>query len=177
MYMFKNIGQWTQRELKLYSLFLNFLYFTFTFIAPFITALILCNGVDIEQQVKAPITVIIVGCTSILGIAAFAGKKVNGINVLNLDGSYNRKAQVTKHVLQFLCSSIVLIVLLIASVVFRTALHNAIDFYVTLICWILGFVLLGKFVDKIFLSEIEEERDIRKKVAEANAVNARLNLK
>lgn len=175
--MFKNISTWSQKKLKWIHAGFMALYSGLSFVAPVITVLVMAYSTsEIQEKYKLPVICILVCVIIIIAAAKFFSKNVDGIKIMNLDGTYNRAAQLTKHILQLVSHGIIPIVLLIATLLFRSIFHAWIDFYSTMIIWSLSFFLAGFVVDKLFLSELNEEYEIRDDVAKSNAVEMRKGL-
>lgn len=175
---FKNIDSWSQKNLKLVNVLFNVLYFLLTFIAPITTVIWMFyqNG-SIKEQYKFPIAAIIICAAVLIAAIRFLKNTVSKIKILNIDGSYNHGAQILKHILEFVCKALVPVILLIVSCLFATTFKQWIDFYNQLIIVCLSFFIAGMFVDAAFLSFLDDELEIRDKVAEQNAISKRISLR
>ena len=172
----KNIDSMPQKKLKKLNLLFNILYFAFAFIAPIITIIVMTyiTG-DIKEGWKFPIVFLIIIISIILFAIRALKNKVKGIKILNIDGSYNDKMRTFKHIMLFISSALFPIVIILVTGAFSIFLKEAIEFYLRIIIITLSFNLIGIGIDKLVLSEIEEEIDIRDKLAVSNAIERRKN--
>lgn len=170
------IENWTQSKIKIVHILLILFYFILSFLAPIIVTIILTGGSKyIDARLKLPITVIVVLCISIFGAAKYLIKYIDKIPVKNLDGSYSNGNFRIKMILRFICEAIVLIVGLIAIILIKSLLIANIQFYLSLLSWILGFKIAAYVIDAFCLNPVEFEIDIRKGVADRNMEQRRIN--
>ena len=173
--MFKSIETWPQKKLKWIYRGTFTLYTLLSFIAPIIVVLVMASKVS-ETKYKIPVLCIVIMVIILISLAKLFTKSVDKIKIFNIDGTYNRTAQNLKHILQFVSHSIIPISLLIATILFNTIFSEWIHFYSTLIIWCLSFYIAGDIIDKLFLSELDEELSIRDEVAKDNAKSRRTSL-
>ena len=175
--MFKNIGTWSQKKLKGIDWCFNILYFLLTFIAPLITVIVMFTRIGgISEKVKISIPFIIVSLALLLAMLRFFKKAISRINILNIDGTYNNGARTTKHILELISKLILPLVVVIISVIFATGLQEWLNFYNLMIIICMSFFIGGLFIDYLILSFLDDEKSLRLKVAESNAINSRINL-
>lgn len=176
--MFKNISTWEQKKLNGINFVLNLLYFVLTFISPL--AIVIVNFYkigDLEETKKAPMMFIIIAVAIIFAMMRFFKKAIAKISILNIDGSYNIGAQWFKHILETISKLIIPIVILVISVVFSTALHEYIDFYLNMVIWCLAFFIAGSVLDNLIIAFLDDEIALREKVKEQNAISRRASLR
>ena len=176
--MFKGIETWSQKKLKEINILFNVIYFLLTFIAPLVVVIIAFYSIGkINNEVKkTSILFIIISVCIVLAIARFFNKQISKMKILNLDGTYNRGMQITKHILELVGKIIAPTVVLVLSIIFATALKDFVDFYNKMIIASVSFLLSGLVIDRLFISFIDDEMEIREKVAEENAVKIRAGL-
>lgn len=176
--MYKNILGYSLKKLKVINFFLNVLYFTLSFIAPIITVIsVTWLSGDNSQGVKIGLTSIVVCVIIIFAACKVFMKHISKMMITNPDGSYNRRAQITKHVLLLLGSVILPLAILVACIAIGTFWSEKNAMWNNIIIISVSFYIVGDVVQKMFISEIEEELDFRIKASEDNAVELRKNLK
>ena len=173
-----NIENWSQIKLKIANISANIISFLLMFIVPVVIVIINFNSINSGlKKTSFPFVLLVICGAIILAGGKFLSKKINAMGILNLDGTYNKGKQFTKHIIQLLTKAIVPVTILIISLVFTTVLKDKIDFYVSMIIEVVIFYIIGLVIDRGFIAFLDDEIKIREKVAEANAVSRRQNLK
>lgn len=125
-------------------------------------------------------------------------KNIEKINVLKIDGTYNQPLLWIKNSLLFLSKALIPIALLIAAIILGDMLTEKIEtikvvseqyidqyiwflettvkYWVTFLCANLGFYTVGLGINKICVETVEVELDLRKKVSEKRAIEARVSV-
>lgn len=175
--MWKNLADWSQKKLKTVNVCMNVLYFALTFLAPIIVVVVEFCKLSASASTKVSMIFIIFAVCIVLICARLLKKQVEKIKILNIDGTYNNKARTFKHIMLSIYKLVLPVAILIVSVVFSTFLKEQIDFYVTLIIIIVSFYIAGGLVDSLILAFLDEELEIRDRVAEQNAISLRSGIK
>lgn len=165
-----------QKKLKKISKISNIIYGVLAFLAPIITvtACFYSNG-DIDQRWRIPFMMIIICVAIVITALKFMKDRIEKIKILNIDGTYNKKAQTFKHVMLAICKAAIPLVLLIVTVLFTSALKDMIDFYAKIVIICLSFFIASILLENLWIKKIDEELEIREKIAEKNAVERRVS--
>lgn len=174
--MFKNIDKWSERKLKNWNRITNILYFILTVLAPIVTV-ISRFGTLSQTSHRVSILFIILMVSIIFVSLKLLREQIKKIKILNLDGSYKNNLRTFKHVMEFIYSAILPTTVLIVSVVFATVLKNAIDFYVNMIIICMSFYIAGVILDNLVIAFLNDENELREKVAEQNAIERRKSIR
>lgn len=171
-----DIENMPQKKLKKLSAVSNIFYALLAFVAPVITviACFYSNG-EIDQRWRIPFMMIIICVVIIIFALKFMKDRIEKIKILNLDGTYNTKAQTTKHILLAVCKAAIPTVLLIVTILFTSALKDMIDFYAKIVIICLSFFIASILFENLWIKKIDEELEIRDKMADKNAVERRVN--
>ena len=168
-----------QKKLKTLHLVLLGLYFLIAFGAPVaLTIGWCCSSNLIKESHRFPLIIIIIIAIFAILAMQFLKKSVDKIRVLNLDGSYSKKAVKVKIALKFVCSAIVPLVLILACFITKEWLTETVEEmhqYLDIIACNLAFVVGAKLLDAWLIDPIEFELDLRDKVSSEQAVQRRIN--
>jgi len=163
--MFKNIDQWSQSKLKSTSNICNILYFAITYFAPVLTVFIMFWSNSSVQQYRITFTMILILAVILAVSSKLITKRIDKISVLNIDGTYNKGLQLFKHVCQAISKAILPIAVLIVAIAAKTIFVDKIVFFCNLLIWVAVFYLIGALFDKMIISELDEEVELRLEVA------------
>lgn len=168
-----------QRNLKILHVVMLGCYALLAFIAPIInTCVWTCNSNVIKASHRFPVIIIFIIAVFTIFAMHFLRKSVEKITLLNLDGSYNKKACTIKAVLKFITAAVMPIVLIIACVLVKEWLVSTVEelkTYLDIVMVDLAFVVAAKLLDAFVVDPIEFELELRTKVAEQNALQRRVN--
>jgi len=168
-----------QRNLKILHILMLGCYALLAFVAPIInTCVWTCNSKMIVSSHRFPVIIIFIIAVFSIFAMHFLKKSVDKITVLNLDGSYNKKAYNIKIALKFVTTAVMPIILIIACVLVKEWLVSTMEelkTYLDIVMVDLAFVIASKFIDAAVIDPIEYELELRNKVAEENALSRRVN--
>lgn len=159
---FKNINEWEQKKLRLYSLIFNLIYFFISLIVPIII-------VGCRYKIFSSNVIRLTGCGWILAIfVAVVGFRI--INkLLNKLPESTFNEQRVKYTLLGIKALVVPILLLIA----MQLLKNDFDLAYSTMWWCLFSFSFGIGIDFTCIKYLDRELELRKKAKEQNEIDIR----
>ena len=171
--MFSDLAAWTNRKLRWWLWVTNIAVVLLSYIAPLITILVMCwSGKDGGEggEWKIPITALVVFCAFVFALTHFLKGTIGKMSI------YDNKSQTAKHILECVSRLIVPVTIIAISSIFATWLKSEIDFYNMMIIICLSFYCGGALIERLVLGFLDDEKSIREKAKEANAVSARQDI-
>lgn len=165
--MFKNLAKWTNRRLKSSIWVVSVSVALLSYLAPMATVLAMCWGSSGGGKWKLPITALAIFCFFLFALTHFFRKSIARMSI------YDSKSQTLKHVLEAVSALVVPMTIMVLSGLFATWLEEKLDFYNEMVLICLAFWCCGSLVDHLCLGFLLDERSIREKARESNAVESR----
>ena len=165
--MFKDLANWSNKKLRASYFLATLSVILLSYLAPMATILAMCWSGTGGGKWKLPITAITIFCFFVFSLTHFLKKNIERMSI------YDTKSQTAKHVLETVSKLIVPLTIIVLSALFATWLKEQIDFYNQMIMICVGFYCSGVLVDRLWLGFLQDEKSIREKAKEANAVDAR----
>ena len=165
--MFKDLANWSNKKLRASYFLATLSVILLSYLAPMATILAMCWSGTGGGKWKLPITAITVFCFFVFSLTHFLKKNIERMSI------YDTKSQTAKHILEAVSKLIVPLTIIVLSALFATWLKEQIDFYNQMIMVCVGFYCSGVLVDRLWLGFLQDEKSIREKAKEANAVDAR----
>lgn len=165
--MFKDLANWSNKKLRASYFLATLSVILLSYLAPMATILAMCWSGTGGGKWKLPITAITIFCFFVFSLTHFLKKNIERMSI------YDTKSQTAKHVLEAVSKLIVPLTIIVLSALFATWLKEQIDFYNQMIMVCVGFYCSGVLVDRLWLGFLQDEKSIREKAKEANAVDAR----
>ena len=165
--MFKDLANWSNKKLRASYFLATLSVILLSYLAPMATILAMCWSGTGGGKWKLPITAITIFCFFVFSLTHFLKKNIERMSI------YDIKSQTAKHILEAVSKLIVPLTIIVLSALFATWLKEQIDFYNQMIMVCVGFYCSGVLVDRLWLGFLQDEKSIREKAKEANAVDAR----
>ena len=165
--MFKDLANWSNKKLRASYFLATLSVILLSYLAPMATILAMCWSGTGGGKWKLPITAITIFCFFVFSLTHFLKKNIERMSI------YDTKSQTAKHILEAVSKLIVPLTIIVLSALFATWLKEQIDFYNQMIMICVGFYCSGVLVDRLWLGFLQDEKSIREKAKEANAVDAR----
>ena len=165
--MFRNLANWSNKKLRASYFLATLSVILLSYLAPMATILAMCWSGTGGGKWKLPITAITIFCFFVFSLTHFLKKNIERMSI------YDIKSQTAKHILEAVSKLIVPLTIIVLSALFATWLKEQIDFYNQMIMVCVGFYCSGVLVDRLWLGFLQDEKSIREKAKEVNAVDAR----
>ena len=165
--MFKDLANWSNKKLRASYFLATLSVILLSYLAPMATILAMCWSGTGGGKWKLPITAITIFSFFVFSLTHFLKKNIERMSI------YDTKSQTAKHVLETVSKLIVPLTIIVLSALFATWLKEEIDFYNQMIMICVGFYCSGVLVDRLWLGFLQDEKSIREKAKEVNAVDAR----
>ena len=165
--MFKDLANWSNKKLRASYFLATLSVILLSYLAPMATILAMCWSGTGGGKWKLPITAITIFSFFVFSLTHFLKKNIERMSI------YDTKSQTAKHVLETVSKLIVPLTIIVLSALFATWLKEQIDFYNQMIMICVGFYCSGVLVDRLWLGFLQDEKSIREKAKEVNAVDAR----